>query len=407
MSPALNEFYSNTLRSIVEGKFAESQFGRLVLSLLVCPQRPVTVTEMQHALAVERVDPILGPRLDENNLPEVDDMLSACLGLLAINKTTDTFYFVHHTAAEYYKRMFTGRKTDDHHRVGRLCVNYLSLHDFKSGACRTDKEYERRLARYPFYEYSAKYWGFHAQQTGHRDELGLNLLIDPARVAVCLQGLFTEPGTVGHSQHYPTATGMHLAAHFGMDRLCEFLIDEGQQSQCKDSSGHTPLWWALERGNHQIVRILKDKDNITLRELIKVGRRDLIRGLLDADYDINSLDFFRRTPLHNAISSGMQDLLIEFVEAGADVSIRDRDGATPLRLAVQLGRPHLADILLRHGASPEDVSLPEWRKLYQRRRFDIAVLTAKGDKGILIHFIASKEDLRAESHGRSFKRHYM
>ena len=133
----------------------------------------------------------------------------------------------------------------------------------------------------------------------------------------------------------------------------------------------------------------------------------MIKRLLDAGYDVNSLDFFRRTPLHSAISSGAKDLLVDFLEAGAKVNIRDGDGATPLRLAVQLNRHHLIDILLEYGASPEDISLFEWRRLYRRQRSDIAVLAAKDNKGLSLQFLAPKEDFAVNTHSSGYRKHYM
>lgn len=407
MSVAMDRFYRDILHQIVNKTVKGKPSGKLVLSLLVCSQRPLTLTEIQHAVAMDSVGPRCAAALDSDSLPEVDDMLSACLGLLTIDPKKRIFDFTHHTAAEYIKRKCTRKASYAHFRIARLCINYLSLQEFAAGACGTDGEYERRLARHPFYEYSAKNWGFHARHRYFGEPPGLNLLVDAARVSVCLQGIFAEPGTVGYSQRYPKATGMHVAAHFGLDYLYRELIVEGQQIQAKDSNGHAPLWWALEQRQHRMVKVLEDKDNITLRQLIKVGRRDLIRRLLDTGYDINSLDFFRRTPLHSAISSGAQDLLMDFVEAGADVNIRDGDGATPLRLAVQLYRHHLIDILLGNGASPEDVSLPEWRRLYRRQRSDIAVLAAKDNKGLSLQFITSEEDFAVGTHSSGHKRHYM
>lgn len=52
-----------------------------VLSWIVCATRPLTIVEIQHAIAVKTDD----VELDEENFPDIDDMISACAGLVTVN----------------------------------------------------------------------------------------------------------------------------------------------------------------------------------------------------------------------------------------------------------------------------------------------------------------------------------
>ena len=41
--------------------------------------------------------------LDEDNLPEIEDMLSACAGLVTVDEESDVVRLIHYTAGEYFR----------------------------------------------------------------------------------------------------------------------------------------------------------------------------------------------------------------------------------------------------------------------------------------------------------------
>lgn len=416
---AYESLYSSTLQRIENEPFDREIFAKNAISLVICTQRQLSTIEIQHALAVE-VDK---PDFDGENLPEIDDILSACLGLLIINAETGNIDVVHYSAQKYLAGFWESDARYAHERIAAIFVTYLSFEAFGTGPCSTDEEYERRLADYPLYEYAAQFWGFHAQKKrtfwlyGEKEKesewsekiLGWDLLADQIRVDVCVQGLFARKGSAGYSQRVPKMTGLHVAAYFGLSYLYIPLTNLGQQPQNTDSNGHTPLWLALEQKQNAMVDVLKDKDSTTLWLLIKDQRRDLITYLVDSGYDINTLDFWKRTPLHSVISLGNQLLLDDFIGYGADVNAGDREGVTPLQLAVQLGRLDLVDLLLKYGASPEDISLGEWRRFYRLGSSHIMMVSSTGANGMFIDSCdaTTKDQIILWASVRSKRRHLM
>ncbi|KAJ9322899.1 hypothetical protein DTO027B5_2941 [Paecilomyces variotii] len=57
-----------------------------VLSWISCAERQTTASGVQHALAVE----VGEPTLDKDDLPEVEDMISVCAGLVVVDEQSDT-----------------------------------------------------------------------------------------------------------------------------------------------------------------------------------------------------------------------------------------------------------------------------------------------------------------------------
>jgi hypothetical protein len=131
-----------------------------VLLWITCAKRPLTITELQHAIAIETGE----PELDEDNLPEAEDMVSVCAGLVTVDEESHIIRLVHYTTQEYFERTQKQWFPNAEAEIAASCVTYLSFSVFESGLCQTDDEFEERLRSNLFYDYAAHNWGYHARQ---------------------------------------------------------------------------------------------------------------------------------------------------------------------------------------------------------------------------------------------------
>jgi hypothetical protein len=119
----------------------QEELAKQVLSWITCAKRPLTTLELQHALAVE----VSKPNLDQENLLEIEDMVSVCAGLVTVDQESGIIRLVHYTTQEYFERTrekwFRNADID----ITAICVTYLSFRVFDSGFCQTDAEFEERL----------------------------------------------------------------------------------------------------------------------------------------------------------------------------------------------------------------------------------------------------------------------
>jgi hypothetical protein len=110
------------------------EFAKRVLSWITCAKRPLTTTELQHALAVD----VGEPEFDLENLPQIGDMVSVCAGLVTVDQESRIIRLVHYTTQEYFQRTqeqwFPGGQLD----MARVCTTYLAFRAFESGVCDTD-----------------------------------------------------------------------------------------------------------------------------------------------------------------------------------------------------------------------------------------------------------------------------
>ncbi|PKS08586.1 hypothetical protein jhhlp_004972 [Lomentospora prolificans] len=383
-SEAYDCAYDNAMNRI-EGQVRDQEdLAKQVLSWITCAKRPLTTTELRHALAVE----VGESELDEENLPQTEDMVSACAGLVTVDKESGIIRLVHYTTQEYFQRRQAQWFPTAEEDITITCVTYLSFDVFKSGPSPTDDAFEERVRVHQLYEYAAHNWGHHARNaqrapqgvraSGHEDDifkcrepvknvtkaiqLVMNFLGKKDNFEAGVQALFAkEPWYLDYSQAFPRATTtLHLAAYFGLEDVAKLLLAiDSDGPDMKDNDGRTPLSWAATNGHEGIVKLLlainsvepdtKDNDGRTPLSLAATnGHEGIVKLLLAVDSvepDIRDND--GRTLLILAATNGHEGIVklllaIDSIEPDA----KDNDGRTPLSLAAANGHEGIVKLLL-------------------------------------------------------------
>ena len=117
------------------------EFAKKVLLWVTCAKKPLITLELQHALAVE-----IGEfAFNENYLPQIEDMVSVCAGLVTVDEESNIIRLVHYTIQEYFDKTkgkwFPNAAKD----IATTCITYISFDTFESGFCLTDRRFEERL----------------------------------------------------------------------------------------------------------------------------------------------------------------------------------------------------------------------------------------------------------------------
>jgi hypothetical protein len=255
----------------------QEELAEQVLSWITCAKRLLTTTELQHALAVES-----GKfELDKDYLPDIEDMVSVCGGLVTVDEESNIIRLVHYTTQEYFERTqkywFPDAETD----ITIICVTYLSFRAFENGVCQTDNELEERLRSNQLYSYAAHNWGHHAHQASTLRQEFLDFLESEAKVEASSQ-VMMGPGYRyrGYSQHIPRhMTGLHLAAYFGLEKVASALLKVKRGTDLTDSYGRTPLSYAAENNGYEaIVKLLLETEGVEADLKDNGGRSPLLRA---------------------------------------------------------------------------------------------------------------------------------
>ena len=305
VSVKLDDFYANTLERI---KARESELALKVLSWLVRQMRPLSVKEIQEALAVEYST----TSINSDAFSHKDDILEMCHGFVVINEE-EILSLAHATVHE-----FLASKLDDVDRfdltMAKTCLRYLNFETFNEQTMNFyhlswvspgeyDVEYDRRVERNPFFLYAARYWSNHfnkASKSEELDDLAMTLITGP-NVPAMLQA-YNSNAVV----HFPRFTPLHVAAFLGIPSLVELLISGAtqwiQESSQQGSSayslekivdsdsafGNTPLLFAVKRRHRDIAKALLDTnavnpsimDNTIIRWTLEWKQPDLLRHMV-------------------------------------------------------------------------------------------------------------------------------
>ncbi|KAI9771530.1 MAG: hypothetical protein M1840_002150 [Geoglossum simile] len=352
--------YKDAMKRI-EGQLEDQvELAKQVLSWIVCARRPLTTLELQHGLAIQPSD----SELDEQNLSDIVDMVSACAGLVTVDEDSGIIRLVHYTTQKYFERTqkeWFPHAEDD---ITTTCVTYLSFRTFENGFCTTDKEFEERLQSNRLYSYAAQNWGHHAHAASIvMEQLIQNLLENKTNITAASQAMMASGSYSGYSQRVPRQmTGVHVAAYFGLVGTIMGLLNNGHNPGLQDSYGRTPLSWAAQSGHEAVVKLLLATEKVDvdskdsnygqtpLSWAAGSAHEAVVKLLLATEkVDVDSKDSnYGRTPLSWAAGNG-HEAVVKLLLATEKVDVDSKDsnyGRTPLSWAAWSGHEAVVKLLL-------------------------------------------------------------
>ncbi|PQE31443.1 hypothetical protein CJF32_00008075 [Rutstroemia sp. NJR-2017a WRK4] len=352
-SKALDRAYEDAMDRINRQKEGFKNLGVQILSWITCARRPLSTLELRHALAIE----IGTAEFDEEGLSETEDLVAVCAGLVTVDQESKIIRLVHHTTQEYFERTYKIWFPRAQIEIANACTTYLSLMPSK-----LDSEFESRLRLNPLYSYAAQYWGDHAYfNPSEAHAAVLRFLRDEPKVSSASQALMAVQSSSGYSQRVPKqVSALHLAAYFGLTEAMTALIKDGLHPDLKDKNGRTPLSWAAEEGNTEVVTLLLSKtdevdpnsrDNrgrTPLSFAAEQGCEEVLSSLIgNQRVNPNGIDKYGRTPLSWAVERGRETIVKLLLALDAiDLNCKDKYGRTALLWAIEMGHLAVMKILI-------------------------------------------------------------
>ena len=398
----IDSTYDQAMERIQNLPLEHREMAMCFLSWIAFTDRAFNVPEIEHATAtylmIEDGD-------GENCAIDVDDIISAgdlssmCSGLVIVEG--GKILLVHYTAVTYLdnfrEKWFPGAST----KLARTCLTYLLFDAFDAGACAGETEdidFEQRKADYPLLGYASLWWGRFAKQAEFVElrDIAMDFLESQPHIDASVQALWYTDSTDALTWTAKTgATGLHLAAYFGLEQLAADLLGVTPDIDAQDSLGNTAMMYAALGGNHVIVAQLLEEGasvNVTrytgssaLHTAVSEDNADVIRVLLrHTDLDVNVVDpsqhrnalmlaaahgnttvvecLLSRDDLCPNLRSNKSALMFAAMENQVEVvvlllkdprvSIDDQDdfGATALMLAASYGYTTVVEKLLDAGA---------------------------------------------------------
>ncbi|OQE20243.1 hypothetical protein PENFLA_c017G09099 [Penicillium flavigenum] len=357
---AYDKAYDNAMTRIQGQTREQTDLATDTLSWLICARRPLTSLELQHALAIEEGE----SSLDEENVPEIEDILAVCAGLVTTENETGIIRLVHYTTKEYLERKQESFFPSTEKEISTLCVAYISFETFGSGVCESDTAMDERFQSHPLYSYAARYWGYHVRATKDLHPGVIEFLKDQPKVEASEQVLWAtkDPVRKDWSQNYSrTMTGLHLAAYFGIQEAVAYFLHHQYPVDICYNGGWTALKWAIAGGHLNLTQLLlshgadpnKDENNFTpLSFAAQYGQEAIARLLLERGADVDALCGWYGSALVAACDEGQLKIVEVLLDSKADINTESELYGSPLEAAAKAGHWKLVTLLLEKGASP-------------------------------------------------------
>jgi len=385
--------------------------GMAALYWVSLASRPLSVTEISHALAV-RTDSAKNP-FAINRICSRNTLLACCMGLVIIDEETSTVRLVHYSLQEFLQNdnepevslfhIHTG-----HGLIARTCLTYLrfcqSMTLEMAVSCECQKRYGGKKIRwevsctcqseFPLFKYASSEWGNHVREGYDTSIRSLAVEWLTAKetascpCAMIYMSLAREKyrsgfypinwcrygsgiGMGAGQQPHHSLLALHCIAYFGEQHILEEMVTTVGQLELnvKDQHGWTPLTWAAVRGYDLCVKqLLKYKetevdtvDALGLTPLMHAawhGNTKVVKQLLAPNssqrVNLNAYGRNGRTAISYAAGRGHCAVIgILLREAEVDPNSRCISSKTPLMYATQEGMTNAAKALLSdHRVNP-------------------------------------------------------
>ncbi|KAL2860013.1 hypothetical protein BJX68DRAFT_251851 [Aspergillus pseudodeflectus] len=334
----LDSAYQRVMERIEDQREGLRRLAKRALSWIVCSMRPLQPLELQHALAVEDNK----SELDEKNMPNLADLVSACAGLVTVDGDSKIIRLVHYTAQEYLERTWT--------------VWFPGAHN----------------------------WGHHVRLSAtDGEQFALRFLRDEKRMTHYIRGMALASSLLGSNGGYDAAS-VQVAAFFGLRNALALLLGEEHGIPLEGGA----LIAAAGAGSERAVHLLLDKGagmdwkdshgNTALSCAAANGHERLVRQLLHRGASLESGDSDGMDPLLRAAMAGHEPIVKVLLERGACIEVMDAAGRTPLLLAEAHGREAVVLTLLRQGARHSDNRTPLLWAAINEQEAMVKLLVDKG-----------------------------
>jgi ankyrin repeat domain-containing protein 50 len=385
--------------SILE-KSVDTQRTRKLLHIIVAAARPLTLKEMNIALAINfnhktYID------LELDNEPRFEKTIRNLCGLF-VTVVEGKIYLIHQTAKEFlvsqdnttpplhtdtWKHSLDPKESN--FVLMMACIWYLLFDVFmaiplvvgEDDLLIADDIIESYTERHSLLDYASKHWVNHFSKSRSSEdkkimELVLTLFDTSSTTFMTWFQVYWYISD-GYSQYPKDFTDLSAGSYFGLVGVVKLLIEKGIDLESKDSAyGRSPLWWAAEQGHVEVFQLLvnngadleaKDRSGQTLVWwAVKRRNVDILQLLSQNGANFRLLYDIGYTPLLWATEQGQDEIiqqLVKFevsrlpvkngIENGFDSETIDKSGMSSLLWAAQKGQFEIAKLLIENGSNLE------------------------------------------------------
>ena len=240
----------------------ERLHAKKLFQIIIASTRPLTLTELNIALAIEDYHRSYDD-LDVDNEMRFEMSVKNICGLF-VTVVDQRVYLIHQTAREFllaktevathgWKHSISLRESEA--LVLGICLAYLSFAEFDGTMDQTSAAFKG------YFDYAACSWAGHYRIAQHdATEQLLNSVFTIYDVPSQRFKNWYLYWSAAHKHkwtpHPRPTSSLVVAAFFGHDAIVKLLLEDGADVESKDRFAWTPLLWAAQNGHGAVVKLL-------------------------------------------------------------------------------------------------------------------------------------------------------
>ncbi|KAJ3498858.1 hypothetical protein NLG97_g794 [Lecanicillium saksenae] len=381
LSDTLSDAFAETFARIQRLPGSRSRLALSALMHLAHAKRLFRAAELSDILALKPDSKSMNPKYR----PAAKMILDCCQGLAMLDEQTGQIRLAHYAIKEYLVSNSALLFPLFEVKLAFNCLNYMMLHDFRTGPLHTTGAIIQRLAAYPFLAYTSDYYCVEeCISTTPLHHAAINCL---AHSINSLLGYFNinRPTVIGTTPIIKAASNGHCeivklllkkgtdprirnwygdalqyAAEAGKCENIRLLVGWGMDPNGENNVGRPPLICALDRDSPKAVELLIDLGtNMRLDEEEDCGNAFL--WACHFNYK-NTVDMMLRRGWVNlqsgspylvaqALCTAPPAMVRHLIDKGADFNAVDGHGRTALWYAMEAGKTEVINMLQSKNAA--------------------------------------------------------
>ena len=254
----LQDKYSEAMQRIKNQHKRRREIAIDILSWIFYALRPLTVEEIQHALAVR----IGSAKFDRANILWREDLTGLCAGFVVIDDQNNIVRLVHETAQHYLELMRTTELTNAWNSIGQKCLMYLSW-----GLLENSMPISNLMKSLSFLGYTLEFWPQHLKSGPdtlvERSVLDLGLdMVNDEKKRKFLRALiqhYLGPRRDLYGLRDEDVSGLALAVWSGSREVSSQILDNGYEINSQNSQGVSAVDIAIYHRNKDLVDLLVER----------------------------------------------------------------------------------------------------------------------------------------------------
>lgn len=362
----IEDTYREAWNRVLAQNSYQAAIGRRVLLWVTHSARPIRVSEVIFALAIEDGD----EEMDEEGFLDATTLTSFCAGLVVIDERGEYLSLVHPTTQEFFNVTKAELLLDGHAEIASTCITYLQMRPFSTeGAITTPEAFKQRTSACCLLGYAAVFWGHHVREARsqqiHNESLAF-LNNEIARLAAFQALTLNVSGVRDADAEWPEygrlrlkggrlakfkassmhVSALHLASFFGLQQDARKILESGANVNELDGGFGTAVHWAVLGGQNNMLEMLlkAGADPNLSRRRTQFRRWDMASGyslaLLIATWNENL------TALRLLLEHGIES------SASREEGENENTLQTALSTAIYAGKDASICLLLDNGANP-------------------------------------------------------